>query len=970
MENETSKLSQNMSNNPFLNNTFNIKEVGNTLTYAMENSFNYLKSLQRSYVGISRFNLTEDDGYINYKNELCFVVDKDFIDPIKRKIYKESHFYAKYLTIDEINDNSDIFTYIPVVLIDGEACFSFNVKSSLDGKTVFKLNHIRLKKTFLHNPHNIEIVFFRNLSYSKFEVNSFLLEKYTYGNDFEFPYKVTGTKFKPNSPIFLFYNSDIAVDNKKSTNFIPAHTNENGDLVISSDTKIENFLEGRKTIQIITLEIDFLIEKKGFVSINTRIDNGRKSSLFVASPKDGETYAMTIPSQNIIIIKHNKLTGEYIYENNKDVILHYPNFYEIMSDELSSEEYDYKIYYFYKPVKEQFRYDNKFKYIHRYLTHKICNLYPEITTMENSFRKMVYEELEDKELQKYFLRIFEYEDADYLYNHGDFNSTDCYPSYIEYKKGKMREFIDQEPDILREYAERTETETDLYYLYINNINLENRIRTNTLSESEDSSTHYYFEDERYVFAFRNDSSAPLKLRLYIDGLYQQDFTQIHVKSMDYIYIPTKSLTENSYIEAERFNKYLYTRPLEFNSLDQVEDLVFSKVDPTEPTPTALDFVIVYDDLTKVDKSSFKIYNLIDTINYNPKHSLDIKLKHIGYTKDDDIIEDKLTGELYLRNNGGEDSKLTTLTKMKIKCIDESLFGLKLKAYITKDSYISHYTMVEDGIPRLKVSNGSRPSSVDKSFIRVYINGRFVPTPIDLKELNQLNNYVVINYLLSAGDVVSVDSSPFSYRLVYQADEIPDDYIIRFENDLPIPFNYKCYDVYLNGKKLNQNHLQALSPNKIKLFNVKSRLNLLIYVKERDDHEFFNPGYIINTPIDDFLNSYTISDEDKEKLIEEIIHGTRNPEDVIPGTDEEDDAYKKFINEESYDEFMFYLDVIVPEGIARPNSFFIDEENTKSKYPFVYDAYKVNRRMVFKPNRQGHANKILIIGKNQDQIIYR
>ena len=104
--------------NAYTNNTFSLPKTEKNLKRVMFNSFNYLKDLQKSYVSIHRFNLTEKDLYMDYNNKICFTIDKDFIDFSLRKEYRASSYYNKYVDLSVLCANPDIFAYIPIIIID------------------------------------------------------------------------------------------------------------------------------------------------------------------------------------------------------------------------------------------------------------------------------------------------------------------------------------------------------------------------------------------------------------------------------------------------------------------------------------------------------------------------------------------------------------------------------------------------------------------------------------------------------------------------------------------------------------------------------------------------------------------------------------------------------------------------------------------------------------------------------------
>lgn len=79
--------------------------------------------------------------------------------------------------------------------------------------------------------------------------------------------------------------------------------------------------------------------------------------------------------------------------------------------------------------------------------------------------------------------------------------------------------------------------------------------------------------------------------------------------------------------------------------------------------------------------------------------------------------------------------------------------------------------------------------------------------------------------------------PYKYRLVYRGYEV--DGVITFKDDVMRPYNYKFFDVYLDGKLLMEDEIQVVSERVIILKNLISETNVTyhtvsIYEKAHDD----------------------------------------------------------------------------------------------------------------------------------------
>ena len=91
-----------------------------------------------------------------------------------------------------------------------------------------------------------------------------------------------------------------------------------------------------------------------------------------------------------------------------------------------------------------------------------------------------------------------------------------------------------------------------------------------------------------------------------------------------------------------------------------------------------------------------------------------------------------------------------------------------------------------------------------------------------------------------------------------------------------------------------------------------------------------------------------------------------------------DALNAFISDLEYDIKMdkdsldmvnFYFDIIVPEYVARPNTFYMSGSKIQEKYPSVYNKYKQDgNRLVIQPNINHDAPYMIKVGKLSDGVI--
>ena len=963
--------------NAYTNNTFSLIETEKNLKRACFNSFNYLERLQKSYVGVHRFNLTETDLYRDYNDKICLTIDKDFIDFPLRKEYRASDYYNKFVGFQTLCENPSIFAYIPIVIIDGKTILSYLIKSSLDGTTTIQLPNITVnKKTYMSTPHNIEVVFIKDIQMHSFSSNINVLEL----NNWKLPASITGMSLKESQIVFILlkepgktYASNIYIGSVAKYGYLR---------IDKTNPSLYEFISNNPSFEIVVIAPEHIYETPGMKQIHSRIDTGDKSASLVLSPEDGKTYNMTIPPENLLILKINKETGESVYENKRTVYLHYPNIYEIESNDVDETQFEYKVYYFYRDVNDYLKYPNKMMFIHNFIANKLG------LPFEDAVNKLIYETYEDESLQKYFLSIFNYEDPTFTYDIGDFFETTS-PYDFDYKTNKMREFISQDSWILRDYAKSVSTPMSTFYLFVKDIDLDERIRMNTESEALNPADYIYFSEPHYVFAFRNETSSLLNLRFFIDGDFYPNLTQINSKFMDYIYVPTSIITENSYIEIERHYDYVYHKDISFTDTTVPVEVDFSQ-NPFV-LPTLNDLYITDSTGNKVDRGKFKIYTMVDFGDFDISDYINntIVSNGVDILLYEDILVDE-NGDTYICINDryvdGSESigsitlsddeipiasqnripvKYVILNKIKVLCTDNSMVGQKYRLNVNKTSHLFTTTVESNQTPHLEVFGYHNAHGTKKNFIRIFINGKYIPLDYNYVSKNS-REYIVPRCRVKTGDVVSLDVTPFSYDMICELDDIPSDFMVDLKGSIPAPFDSKYYSIYLNGRKMSDNNIEAITPTKIKLFNVHSSHNLYIFKRDRD-YEFYGFEVYKKTPIDEFLALEYIPNEFKEELINQIIYYRHG--DVNPGDNDEPDWNSKYLfDDESTDEYNFYFDIIIPQYVASPNSLIISSEELKTKYPSVYEKYSnKNNRVVVRPNFDYNSKHLLMIGKCYDGV---
>jgi hypothetical protein len=330
----------------FTNNTFNLKSVENSIQSGIENSFHYLKGLQRAYIDICRYTFSNEDFYTNEEKVLAILLQKDFVESGNRRLYHESKFYTNTITLDDMISNRDIFSYIPIILVDGKSITGYTIQCKLDGNTEIAFPFITIPKLFLSETHKVEIVCLKNMDYTLFKTNKYVLDKYSR----KLPKSVTGLNLTSSNGVMITIQKSTE---DYGTNLVAASIDSNGNLVISTSSKeVASLISTNGELLISVFSSPNLYEVSGNKYIGTRIDNQKTSFLIVIEPSADETFAMPIPHQNLIILSRDLTTGDMTYENNATVTLHYPNIYEIEVPGKTDNYHSFKIFYFYHKMND------------------------------------------------------------------------------------------------------------------------------------------------------------------------------------------------------------------------------------------------------------------------------------------------------------------------------------------------------------------------------------------------------------------------------------------------------------------------------------------------------------------------------------------------------------------------------------------------------------------------------------------
>lgn len=913
-----------VSNRKFLvnalkNNSFSLLDVEHTIDDIINKSFNHLYEYQYNKVGLHRFNFTSDDILIE-NNKMELVVSKDLIEQYARKTYRLSDLFGKELTLQDIESDRKSFIKIPIVFMDGRPIFDYKVGVYKDKTLII----FKYDKTLLSN-HNFTVIYVYNSGFTTGSLNKFIVEKYR-GN-------VPTDKFFDVSKLSGDYDgklvSSVLSDSGTNTSFFSL-----GNSLARSNSYVipytaNEIVNNQKTFTSVIFSIPFLNDIDRVYKVRTNSSGEEKIELCVIQNSDGRVYNNPIPVENILVFKKEKDTDEFILDNNCSVKLHYPNIYEIIDTNQESDS-EYMVKYFYVPLNDNISYRDKMDVFY-YLMRKDAS---DTMSFEDVINDIYFSDKSQYKYHELFDAYFNYTDYVYKYTIGDFRQTD-YPNHFNYKVDKMWDFIHAYPEHLREYIRNQHKIGVLYWLDVRDIDLSSRIRNNTKEEAPNKPVET-FEEDCYVFSFRNEGTSYLNLRFFIDGnLYSPKYNTL-ANGMQYIYIPTTVINEDSFLEIEKFEDFVFTDSMElvYNDLGKEFEIYVNEASEN--------FIPTVSDIFFIDKK---------TGEYLDRDKFKISIK----------IDD-----MYAEVDG---NSYTHVGKILIELKDATYSHVPMYVKISKRASFISYDIKTNALfaKRMITTDFNR----SREYIRVFLNGRLLPEQLWYITGDNILNppYLNIKYVLSKGDVVSVDLTPFKYTKVFSKPKVDADGIIDLEGFINKPFDLMVYDAYINGRKLTEKNIKYLTPTKIKLVGTKSLSNFIIYEKDRDD-EYFYLDYnksVQSKMIEDVLldDKDNLTSDDKDDVIRYIIGG-----DYPDNTDDEEVINAdESVSEYDLDLLAFYNDELSNVKHLNPDVYQFLKLDI-SQYSSVYDQMVSDGRtsgsnvLVLNPDINTSADIVLRVGSPQ------
>lgn len=848
------------------------------------------------------------DGYIEGKGIT------QVLDEIKEEI-------LDYYTIDEISDDKIVLTAVSddIIYID----------------------------------HDIQVLVVDNVFYQRLELNKISLSFNKENKTIRIAKNLLNDI--PEQQGQMFCSIHIPNDNGKKyelgTTLINLREEENyyfGDL---TDDLVSLIDESRRSFYVSIVFFNRLNLHTFYTGSTSTISDGENANLIVLEEENMKPYAMPIPVENFLVMKKDiDGDGGYkIIKNDLSIEMYYPNIYRICDSEMKDGD-EYKIYYFYYNG-----YDLRYTPVHEFYFMYLSNLFGDRVPIEEIIDKVYRNKIDfsgfTPEQSESFKETFNYI-LSYQYYHHDYGDTDFLWRYtklpgnedkdpLEYKVETTKEWVKHDPFMLDDYVIEQKKKGLILHMFTNTIDLTKRLRKDT---SLELGSKYVFDEDMYVFALSNKLVYPdeLNCRVFVDGLFVNNLYQERKVFMDYIYIPTSMVTNDSYIEIEIFREYKLEKQVIFDTMDSTES--FTVLEPDENiSPTIADFVVIdgTDNESRYDNEFFNI---------------------VAHYEEGDFlvpfVDDKTN-----------QTKFTRLVNFTVSPNDEIVVGKPLNMRVSKIAHGIRMLVTEKGYPYIELIESQFGFHSD--FIRIFVNGRLLPrckyvfySTYNCPRVLFLDEY-------QPGDEIFIDVTPYRYTEIYYQEELTNP-IVDLKGIINKPFDIRYYDVYLNGRRMSLNNVMTIDPWSITFVNLKSKYNLLILEKERD-FEYFGLDYTSNLyyfSVEDLLNKNFMSEEQKKELIKDLIDKQKDDRlNIYPNTNDEEK--QDYTDLSFYAKIAaFYFNELIPKTFVNPDVKQFSQTLLRDEYETIYKNYMVTQHTEDTDPvlKERHKNNIKALRLNPDHII--
>lgn len=598
---------------------------------------------------------------------------------------------------------------------------------------------------------------------------------------------------------------------------------------------------------------------------------------------------MPIPVENMMVFKI--VNGHKVFAHGITIKQYYPNYYEIIGNTDNSA---LSIFVFYTSGT--------------FTTPTFTN---EVSLYQSVFNTTVSDYANGK-VPSFILNYAPY-NRDYSISNYQATRTDF--DHFKYKVQTLNDFISNNAEYLRKYLYNQYDSSNSYYIDCSTIDLSSKLRNNNYSEVTYTSDRKVFTESRYLFVLNKwgGGDDQLHYRFFVDGILYYPDEVYSDETYEYYYIPTRLITSTTKIEIEKFNTIRFETQVTFSTLSEYKTLTFT----TDKTLLASDiFLIDAGTRQYISDTQFDIYVPIDGTNTAlPKGS------HY-----------KLPG------------------RFSIKLTDSSLLSKPINM-IVEQTFYYQYKKIATDYDRGDVFVFNTLSQNDVAYIRLFKNGRMLlreHTYARFGDTLDDEKFVASLITKQVGEEYIIDYTPFRYTEVYHQMSLPANGFVDLRGYIDKPFDLKWFDVYVNGRKLNYNNIDIITPTIIFVKNVSSRRHFVILQKNRDD-EFFKLGTSLSH--DDVIwNTFP------------ALQTTLKTRVSIPDT--EDDIVGELVSVESLELMHFFRVYMLSLKLINPDLVQITDD-VRKKYDYVLNG---KTTFMINPDDGDSGTNVIVMRINPDDTL--
>ena len=811
-------------------NTFDINALSKTLDYLVTRNYWSLYQNQKSRVQMDRFDIpiskfkleyrtTYEEEYHMYSRRYVYYVKRPFIHYTQNVVYRCSEFYQKAVNQETIGKRKDIFTWNFMLFVNGEfvtTCEVLPLEAStgviIDLASKVDEHGVSFKQyeEWLKNDAVVTVIFLPNYQFTD-SVNITRASITTlYGK--EIPFSYVGS-IENNDMDYSMLNNDTLVFHNAPSDYHVKRLSRSVQISKREEKLLfGSMAEFRETP---TVDLSFINFDEEFT---TKYIVKGKEPYFRLDVK------MPCPKNQLLVFV-TSADGYTKFGYNIEINQYYHNIYELVGLDMN-EMATVFVFYNEKGANESETYFRQIEVYEMYFD------------MILQYKKRIPDVIKEYEPFE-----FKYNEKDYLAYHSDVT-----PSVYSYKIDKLRNAIEEDPWTLWAYLLFLKLSSGKCFVYMEELDLESRIRTDTTEEPINHGHDVFFDEPQYLFSINRLylNGFDWGFRFFLDGLFIDDrlFTIKEGLDFYYIYIPQRLVTETSVLEIEKYKKFEYSVEKVFLSTMDSHEIILDKEIGSIICVNDV-YIVDLDNGKYVDRNEYSIS--IETTFVNSKKEI-----VTGYRNVDTSSFMHLGVKSYVRLKN-----MSYIGKRLLIGVHRNLDMVVGEEYqggnVTTNSYAA-----------MRIKN---EGNYTKSNFRGFKGGKFIiPDQMRLYYDDQTKFGGEIEVLTSAppeeGTRMVIDRVPATFRMVYYQAEIEESGYVDLDGAVNLPVSLKWYDIYLNGLRLSPKNLWIISPTRFYIKGVKSRKNLVIMDRDRNDDVFYlQPHYVYddyeddrnNTIIDDILD---------------------------------------------------------------------------------------------------------------------